>query len=355
MRMTLHELAERVNATVVGDSDVVVTGCAPIDSAGPSDVSFLANAKYHRFLAGTQAAGVFVGRDIPCPPNVTCLVSDDPYFAFRNAIIELVGFRKHREPINVADPGISAQAAISPEATIDPTAKIHPFVTVEAGATVGARSILYPGTFVGHDAKVGEDCLLYANVSIYDRCLVGDRVIIHSSSVIGQDGFGFATHAGAHHKIPQTGITVIEDDVEIGGGCAIERAAMGETRIGAGTKMADLISIGHGTTVGKHCLFVSLVGISGSVTVGDYVVLGGQAAVAGHIKIGDGVQAMGRTAIASDIKAGQIVGGVPAVDYTTAKKNALTSMHLYEMSRRIRALERQLEKAKSASDADPSN
>jgi UDP-3-O-[3-hydroxymyristoyl] glucosamine N-acyltransferase len=341
--MSLRQLAEHVGGTVIGDDAAEVTGCAPIDSAGPSDISFLANARYAKYLASTRAAAVFVHPDTICPDNLTRIVCPDPYFAFRNAVVELHGFRQHPEPMHA--PGrsnVSDRATIHPTARVHPDACVHPAVTIEAHAEVGARTVLYPGVYIGEHAKVGDDSVLYPNVVIYDRCIVGNRVALHACTVIGQDGFGYATHAGAHHKIPQSGIVVIEDDVETGAGVAIERAALGETRIGAGTKMADLISIGHGTTVGKHCLFVSLVGIAGSVEVGNYVVLGGQVGTAGHIRIGDGVQAMARTAIASDIEPMRKIGGAPAVDNTIAKKNALAGMSLYELFRRVRQLERQI-------------
>ncbi|MCA9295517.1 MAG: UDP-3-O-(3-hydroxymyristoyl)glucosamine N-acyltransferase [Phycisphaerales bacterium] len=341
--MSIRQLAEHVGGIVIGDDAAEVTGCAPIVSAGPSDVTFLANARYAKFLATTRAAAVFVHPDTAGPDNLTRIVCKDPYFAFRNAVVELLGFRQHPAPMHA--PGsttISDRATIHPSARVHPDAVIHPGVTVEAHAEVGARTVLYPGVYIGEHAKVGEDSVLYPNVVIYDRCIIGDRVSLHACTVIGQDGFGYATHDGSHHKIPQTGIVVIEDDVETGAGVAIERAALGETRIGAGTKMADLISIGHGTTIGRHCLFVSLVGISGSVEIGNYVVLGGQVGTTGHISIGDGVQAMARTAIASDIEPMRKIGGAPAVDNTIAKKNALAGMSLYELSRRVRQLERQL-------------
>jgi UDP-3-O-[3-hydroxymyristoyl] glucosamine N-acyltransferase len=216
---------------------------------------------------------------------------------------------------------------------------------------------LYPGVYVGEHAVIGDDCLLYPNVVIYDRCRIGNRVTLHACTVIGQDGFGYATHRGKgadgtegaamHHKIPQAGIVVVEDDVEMGAACAVERAAMGETRIGRGTKFADLISIGHGTTVGEHCLFVSLVGVSGSVDIGKYVALGGQAGVAGHLRIGDFVQAAARSAIAQDVPDGLKVGGTPAIGLDQAKRNALAGLELYDLFKRVRQLERELEKMKT--------
>jgi UDP-3-O-[3-hydroxymyristoyl] glucosamine N-acyltransferase len=237
---------------------------------------------------------------------------------------------------------VSSLAVIHPQARVAHDAVIHPHVVIERNASVGAGSVLYPGVYVGPDAAVGQQCVLYPNVVVYDRCVVGDRVSLHAGCVIGSDGFGYATHKGAHHKIPQTGIVVIEDDVELGGACVIERAAMGETRIGRGTKFADLISIGHGTTVGKHCLFVSLVGVSGPVEVGDYVVLGGQVGVTGHLRIGTGVQAAGKTAIVADVPDGEKVGGMPAVPIDVAKRNALAGVELYQLFKRVKKLEKAL-------------
>jgi UDP-3-O-[3-hydroxymyristoyl] glucosamine N-acyltransferase len=198
--------------------------------------------------------------------------------------------------------------------------------------------------YIGQNAKVGDDCILFPNVVVYDRCVLGNRVTLHANTVIGQDGFGYATHKGAHHKIPQAGIVVIEDDVEMGAGCAIERAAIGETRIGKGSKFADLISIGHGTTIGAHCLLVSLVGVSGSVEIGDYVALGGQVGVTGHLRIGHRAQVAARSAVVQDVPDGTKVGGVPAIELDKAKRNALAGLELYELVKRVRALERELAK-----------
>ena len=213
--------------------------------------------------------------------------------------------------------------------------------------------MLYPGAYVGAGAAVGDECVLYPNAVIYDRCVVGNRVTLHANAVIGNDGFGYATRGGVHHKIPQAGIVLLEDDVEIGAGCAIERAAMGETRVGRGTKFADLISIGHGANIGSHCLLVSLVGVSGSVEVGDHVVLGGQVGVAGHLRIGNRVQAAGKSAIVHDVPDGKKVGGVPAIDLDQAKRNALVGTDLYGLAQRIKGLERQLERLRKTVSVVP--
>lgn len=341
MTMTLQQLAQRIGASVVGDGSTQVNGCAAIEHAGPDDVTFLANSKYIEYLQTTRAAAVVIDAQTDCPVHLTRLVADDPYFAFRNAMIELHGFRLHPAPHNG-----QAAGGVHPKATIGAGTIVHPLATVEAGAVIGCNCVLYPGAYVGAESTLGDDCVLYPNVVIYDRCVLGHRVTVHANTVIGQDGFGYATHKGAHHKIPQTGIVVIEDDVELGAGCAIERAAVGETRIGKGTKFADLISIGHGTTIGKHCLFVSLVGVSGSVEIGDYVMLGGQVGVAGHLHIGNRVQAAARTAIAQDVPDGMKVGGIPAIEFDKAKRNALAGLELYELFKRVRKIERELDQLK---------
>lgn len=339
MALTLGALAKVIGADLYGNGEAVVDRCASIEVAQANEVAFVANTKYLKHLDSTQAGAVIVGPDARCPEQLNRLVARDPYFAFREALVALHGYREHPEPME-AENGVSDLACIHPEASIGTDCRIHPFAVVERGARVGARCVLYPGAYVGREARVGDDCILFPNSVVYDRCILGNRVTLHSSTVVGQDGFGYATHKGVHHKIPQTGIVVVEDDVELGAGCAIERAAMGETRIGAGTKFADLISIGHGTTIGKHCLLVSLVGISGSVDVGNYVVLGGQVGVSGHLAIGDGVQAAGKTAIVDNVAPGSKVGGVPAVEIDQAKRNALVGMDLYGLARRVRELEK---------------
>ena len=346
MAMSLAQLAQRIDATVSGDQAVQVTGCAPIDQAGPHDVTFLANAKYQKFLETTQAAAVIVDAEVSCPSHVARLIADDPYFAFRNAVVALAGFRQHPQPVDVDSRGISAHAQVHPEATVGKGAIIHPFAVVEQDATIGQRCVLYPGAYVGRASVLGDECVLYPNAVIYEHCVLGDRVAVHANTVVGQDGFGYATHGGVHHKIPHVGRVIIEDDVELGAGCAIERATMGETRIGKGTKFADLISIGHGTRIGSHCLFVSLVGVSGSVDVGNYVALGGQVGVTGHLTIGDGVQAAGKTAIVQDVEPGKKIGGIPAVDLDQAKRNALAGMDLYGLVQRVKQLERELRRLK---------
>jgi UDP-3-O-[3-hydroxymyristoyl] glucosamine N-acyltransferase len=346
MTISLQQLAHRIGAEVIGDGSVAITGCAAIELAKPHELTFLANSKYAQYLQSTKAAAVVIDRNTPCPDRLPRLIADDPYFTFRNAMIELHGFRKHPKP-STSNGASGAQSQVLGE--VGQGTLVHPNVVVERGAVVGRNCVLYPGVYIGENARVGNDCLLFPNVVVYDHCVLGDRVTLHANTVIGQDGFGYATHKGAHHKIPQTGIVVVEDDVEMGAGCAIERAAVGETRIGQGSKFADLISIGHGTTIGKHCLFVSLVGVAGSVEVGNYVALGGQVGVSGHLRIGNMVQAAGQSAIVQDIPDGTKVGGVPAIEFDKAKRNALAGTELYELFKRVRSLEREMKKVSKQS------
>jgi len=347
--MRLDELCKHIGATLHGDGALEVHGCAPIDRAVAGQVSFVANAKYIGHLLTTQASAVIVAPATAARDGVARLMANDPYFAFRQAMVALHGFRKHPPPADAtaALPQRSPHAVVHTTATIGRGTLLHATSVVERDAVIGAECVLYPGAYVGEGARIGDGCVLFPGATIYDRCVLGARVTLHAHAVIGSDGFGYATHAGRHEKIPQAGIVVIEDDVEIGSGCVIERAAMEETRIGAGTKFADLISIGHGTRIGKHCLLVSLVGVSGSVEMGDYVVLGGQAGVTGHLKIGNNVQASGKSAIVTDLPDGARVGGIPAIDLDAAKRNALAGRDLYGMAKRLKQLEREVERLRA--------
>jgi UDP-3-O-[3-hydroxymyristoyl] glucosamine N-acyltransferase len=219
---------------------------------------------------------------------------------------------------------------------------VCPLATVEAGATIGPRTVLYPNVYVGANARIGADCVLHPNVVVYDECILGDRVTLHAGTVIGQDGFGFATHGGVHHKIPQVGIARLGNDVEMGANCAIDRATLGETLIGNGTKFSDLVAIGHGAVIGEHCLLVAQVGIAGSVTLGKYCVLAGQVGVAGHLKIGDGVTMAAKSGVINDIPAGQTILGQPAIDINKAKKNYVAFVQLAELRDKVRQLENHL-------------
>ena len=333
--MTLTELAERIGGRVDGDGQATVSGVAPLATAGPGEVAFLANEKYLRFMGVTQAAAVIVADDYDGAggPLIRC---GDPYFAFREAMVAFYGFRSH--PFD----GIDKRAAIHSEATVAEGVRAGPFVTVERGAEIGKGATLYPGVYVGENARVGADCILHANAVVYDRCVLGDRVTIHAGSSIGQDGFGYATHGGQHHKIPPAGWVEIGDDVEIGANCTIDRAAMGATVIGAGTKLSNNIAIGHGAQLGEHCLMVAQSGVAGSTQVGNYVAFAAQSGAVGHIRIGDRARIGAQTGVINDVPDDQEVLGSPHFPLARARRVYATFSQLPELRQAVKKLTRQV-------------
>ena len=336
MAKTAKELAEHVGGEVLGEEKIEVAGAATLSEAGSTDVSFLANLKYEKDLKSSAAAVVIVGKEFNAEgcEERTLIRCRDPYYAFMQIVVLLHGFREHEKI------GVSPKASVADSAKIGNNVDIHDFVCVSAEVEIGDNSRIYPNCTVGPGTKIGQDCIIYPNVTIYDGCSIGDRVTIHSGTVVGQDGFGYATHDGEHHKIPQIGAVVIEDDVEIGSNCAIDRGTLGDTVIGRGTKMSNLIAIGHGTKIGPHCLLVAQVGIAGSVEVGAGCVFGGQVGVVGHIKIGDGVKVGAQAGVTNDIPAGQDVVGSPALPITQAKRSLMLIKDLPELRKKLRELDR---------------
>lgn len=348
MQLTASQLAMTVGAALVGDGERTLDGCAALDVAGPTEVSFLANPKYASALTATKAGAVILSKNHAdqAPPGLTLLIAPSPYFAFRQAVVALHGFRRH------PGPGISPLAVVDPGAALGEGCSVQPFAVIAAGVRIGARSVIYPHCYIGPDTDIGEDCVIFSNVTVYDGCILGNRVTIHAGCVIGQDGFGYATHQLpgeelAHHKIPQVGDVVIEDDVEIGANCAIDRATIGTTRIGAGTKMSDLVTIGHGSTIGRHNLLVAQVGIAGSTVTGDYVAMGGQAGIAGHLKIGPGAQIAAQSGVMTDIEPGARYGGQPALPLAQAKRRFLMLSRLPALGGEVRALRKRVEELES--------
>lgn len=350
-RMKLRELAEKIGADLhpahPEDGERVVTGCGRLEDAKLTEVTFLTNQKYAPQLEATRAAAVIVGAKVECDGK-TLLRAADPYFAFRNAVVTLYGFREHPVP---ADGPVSRLAVIDPSATIGAGTVVHPFAVIAAGVRVGRNCVIYPHAFIGPDAVIGDDCLLYPGVTIYDRCVLGNRVTLHAGTVIGQDGFGYATHKGEHHKIPQVGNAVVEDDVEMGANCSVDRATIGSTVIGKGTKFSNSVVIGHGSKVGRHNLYVGHVGLAGSVETGDYVVMGGRVGIAGHLKIGHQVQIAATSGVMSDIPDKGTWGGTPAMPLNEAKRIHLSTTRLPDLIARVKHLEREVEKLREALDA----
>jgi len=321
----------------VGDGSIAISGAATLSEAGPGEISFLANPKYEKGMRQSGASAVVVGEEVTDEKRVL-IRCRDPYYAFMQIVVLLHGYREHK-PI-----GISKRASVAESAQIGEGVDIHDFVVVSEGVEIGANSRVYPNCTIGPGSKLGSDCIIYPNVTIYDGCMIGDRVTIHSGTVIGQDGFGYATHGGVHHKIPQIGGVVIEDDVEIGANCAVDRGTLGDTVIGRGSKFSNLIAIGHNTCIGANCLLVAQVGIAGSTSVGNNCVFGGQVGVVGHIKIGDNVRVGAQSGVAHDVADGQAVMGSPAIPLMQAKRSFTVMKDLPDFRKKLRELERVLQR-----------
>jgi UDP-3-O-[3-hydroxymyristoyl] glucosamine N-acyltransferase len=270
------------------------------------------------------------------------LHTSEPYLAFARAVALF------------ADPlrptlGIDRLTAIAPDAEIGEGVSIGPFVTIGATARIGRGTIIYPNVCVGDGAQVGDDCILHSNVAVRERVQIGNRVIIQNGAVIGSDGYGFVKRAdGTHQKIPQTSGVVIEDDVEIGANTTIDRPAVGETRVGAGTKIDNLVQVAHGVTIGRNALLAAQVGIAGSTTIGDDVMLGGQVGIAGHVEIGKGVVAVGQSGITNSLPPGAFVSGYPAIDNRDWRKASAVFHRLPDLKKRIADLEKRVAELESS-------
>jgi len=334
---TLGELAEYVEGRVCGDPEVRIKSASTLARAGEGDISFLTNRKYEKQLRTTKASAVIVGKENPTT-SVSLLITDDPYYTFMQIMVLLHGHRKHKKI------GISQRASISDSAKIGTDCHIHDFVTIADDVRIGDGCIIYPCVHVGEGVQIGNDSIIYPNVTLYDGCKIGNHVIINANSTVGEDGFGYATHKGVHHKIPQTGTVIIEDDVEIGTCCGIERGTLGDTVIGQGSKLGDLVAIGHGTRIGPYCLLVAQVGIAGSTSLGHHCTAGGQAGIVGHINIGNNVTIAAQAGVTNNITDSKVILGAPAIDATQGRRAYGLIQHLPEMRQNIRKLQNRIDR-----------
>jgi UDP-3-O-[3-hydroxymyristoyl] glucosamine N-acyltransferase len=335
--MKLGDIATRLQCRLEGDPDLEIRRVAGIEHANPGDLTFLANPKYHTHLATTGASAVIVLESLVTPSTGRALLrSANPYLSFAQA----VGLFVQTSP---PAPGVDRLAAVAADATLGADVAIGPFVVIGAGATIGARTVIYPGAVIGPGARIGSDCVIHARVSVRERVILGERVVVQDGAVIGSDGFGFVTQSDKTHvKIPQHGDVVIEDDVEIGANTTIDRPAVGETRVQTGTKIDNLVQIGHGSTVGHRVRFAAQVGLAGSTVVEDDVVLAGQVGVAGHLRIGAGVIASAQTGIPNSVDAGEFVSGYPAIPNRDWLKASAVFRRLPTLRRRVAELEQRL-------------
>lgn len=343
--MKLREVAERLECTLEGDGSVDIVRVAPIEDAGPGDLTFFANPKYAPELRSTRASAVIVGRQADGAP-CAILRTSDPYLTFAKAV-DL--FADSWRPAV----GVHPLAAVEAGAVVASDASIGPFTFVSEGARIGARTVLYSHVTVGRFAEIGDDCVVRAQASIRERVRIGNRVVVQDGVVIGSDGYGFARRPdGSHQKIPQVGDVVIEDDVEIGANTTVDRPAVGETRIAAGTKIDNLVQIAHGVRVGRNVLLAAQVGIAGSSVIEDQVTLAGQVGVAGHLTIGKGTVATAQTGIPNSVEPESFISGYPAIPNREWLKASAMFRKLPELKKIVADLERRITalEAKKAGD-----
>ena len=340
MSFTAAAIARQLQGEVLGDGNIVLKGFAPADRAQSGDLTFAENENY--FARAEQSAA-------------SAIIAPGPFTSMKKTVIRVadarVAFARVLPlffPEPAFAPGIHPSAVVAKSATIDPSAHVGPQCVVGENVCIGARSVLQGLNFVGTGCQLGEDVRLFPNVTLYAHTEIGDRVRIHAGTVIGSDGFGYVLDGAAHRKVPQIGNVVIRDDVEIGGNVTVDRGALGPTVIGAGTKIDNLVQIGHNVNLGEHCLLVSQVGIAGSTKLGNYVILGGQAGLAGHLKIGNKVSVAAQSGVMHNIKDGEKWWGTPAQPDRQTKRQLIAMQHLPELLRRVAELERrQNDKANS--------
>ncbi len=334
-QVTLAQLARLVNGEILGNPDLRIEGIASLEDAGPNHITFLANPKYAKAAKASNAGAIIVSpewKDL----EKNLIVCPDPYLA----LAKIATFFSASEK---APRGVDKKAILEQGVKLGNDISIYPSAYVASGSIIGDRTEIHPGAYIGNDVKIGKDCIIYPNVSILRGTIIGDRVIIHSGTVIGSDGFGYAPSPEGYFKIPQNGIVHIEDDVEIGANCTIDRATFGKTWIKRGTKIDNLVQIAHNVIIGEHTALVSQVGISGSTRIGNQVILAGQVGVAGHLTIGDRVRVAAQSGIAHSIPSGKDMSGSPAIDHRTWLKCSAIFPRLPQMRKTIKELEKRIE------------
>ncbi len=342
---TIDKIARSVAGAVRGDPDRVVTGVGSLEEAGAHQITWLAQDALAKKLPMTRAGAVLVRPDLAeaVPAGSAAIVVDRPHMA----IIEVLSM--FDEPMAVK-PGIDPTAVIDPTASLDENVRIGPHAVVGAAASIGPNSVLHAGVFVGPGSRVGADCVLWPHVVVRERCTIGNRVIIHSNSTIGTDGFGYEFDAGRHVKVPQIGTVVIGDDVEVGAGTCIDRAKFGATTVGAGTKIDNLVQIGHNVRIGAGAILVAQVGVGGSARIGSFAVLGGQVGVVDHATVGNRAVVAAVSAVTGEVPDGQQVAGIYAYDIREWRRSQIAVRRLPKLLEQVKELARRVAELESAKD-----
>jgi UDP-3-O-[3-hydroxymyristoyl] glucosamine N-acyltransferase len=336
MHKTIKEIAKIINGEVIGRDDILITGASGIKEASEGDITFLANPRYAPMLETTHASAVITSRDVSgCAKPI--IRTDNPSLAFAS-VLEFIA------PAATVHPqGIHKTAIIGANVVLGKGVGVGAYTVIEDNVVIGDHTILYPHCYIGRDTMIGSKALLYPHVSVRERIQIGNRVIIHNGAVIGADGFGYATVNGEHHRIPQTGTVIIEDDVDIGANVTIDRARFDKTVIGKGTKIDNLVQIAHNVVTGKNCIIVSQAGISGSTVLGDNVTLAGQVGVAGHVTLGDNVVVSAQSGISKSVPAGTAMYGYPAKPADVYKRVNACVQNLPRLFNTVTQLKKRIE------------
>jgi len=341
MEFTAKQIADLIQGKVEGNEQATVRTFAKIEEGVPGAISFLSNPKYTHYIYETKSSVVLVNEDavFEKPVSTTLIRVKNAY----ECVAKLLQFYESAKPRKT---GIDPLASISPKATIGEDVYIGAFAVIGDGAVIGNGSQIYPHVVIGDGVTIGANCVLYANVTIYQGCKLGNNVTIHAGAVIGADGFGFAPNAEGYDKIPQIGIVVIEDDVEIGANTCVDRSTMGQTIIHKGVKLDNLIQVAHNCEIGENTVMSAQVGMAGSTKIGKWCMVAGQAGFAGHIHIGDQTLVGAQAGLMKDTKPGDKVMGSPAINHLTYMKSRALDPKLPEMYRQIAALQRELDELK---------
>ena len=343
----IQELAQAIDATIHGPSEILISGLSHLEGASSGDVSFVLKPSLQEAARQSAAAAFILTQPIPDDPR--------PQLIVPNPLIAVATLAQKFFLPALPPRGIHPTAVTGLDVRIGPEVSIGALVTIGDRAQIGSNVTIHAGVHIGDDTIVGDECILYPHVSLLARCVIGNRVMIHSGTVIGSDGFGYVQLEGRHHKIPQLGQVVIEDDVELGANVTVDRATFGNTIIRRGTKIDNQVQIAHNVVIGEDCILVAQVGIAGSTVLGRHVMVGGQAGLVDHLHIGDQVKIAAGSGVTNDVKPGQVVGGRPAVDHGTWRRSQIIQYQLPELRKELRALQKQVQHLESLLHDGPSS
>ncbi len=347
MEFTARQIADFIGGRIEGDENATVNSFAKIEEGVKGAISFLSNPKYTHYIYDTQSSIVLINEDVELEKEVSPTL-----IRVKNAYESVAKLLQLYESVKPKKCGIDPQASVSPKASIGNNVYVGAFAVIGDGAVIGDNTRIYPNTVIGDGVKIGNDCLIYPNVTVYEGCKLANRITIHAGSVIGADGFGFAPNTEGYEKIPQIGIVIIEDDVEIGANTCIDRSTMGATIIRKGVKLDNLIQVAHNVEIGENTVMSSQVGISGSTKVGSWCMFGGQVGLAGHITIGDKTFLGAKSGIISNVKGNESLIGAPAMDPKVFFKSQAIFRKLPDMYKQLNDLQKQIEELKKRATAE---